>query len=56
MVNQATRGEKRRVMYVENKDGQIDGLSARIGWVTCSKTGLTIYYRDKVLRHRVKIT
>jgi len=50
MLNQATRGEKRRVMYVENKDGQIDGLSARIGWVTFSKTGLTIYYRGKVLK------
>ena len=50
MLNQATRGEKRRVMYVENKDGQIDGISARIGWVTFSKTGLTIYYRDKVLK------
>lgn len=37
-------------MYVENKDGLIDGANARIGWVTFSKTGRTVYYRDRVLR------
>ena len=36
-------------MYVENKNGFIDGIPARIGWVTFSKTGNTIYYRDLVL-------
>jgi len=41
--NQLTKGEKRRVMYVENKDGDIDGAKARIGWVEFSKTGLTVY-------------
>ena len=29
--NQLTRGLKRRVMYVENKNGDIDGAAARIG-------------------------
>ena len=37
-------------MYVENKEGDIDGHSARIGWVTFSKSGRSIYYRDKVLK------
>lgn len=48
-TNQLTRGESRRVMYVENKDGEIDGASARIGWVKFSKSGLTVYYRGKTL-------
>ena len=50
MRNQLTRGEKRRVMFVENKDGDIDGVQGRIGWVTFSKTGLSIYYRGRTLR------
>jgi len=37
-------------MYVENKDGDIDGVSARIGWVTFSKTGRSIYYRGRRLQ------
>jgi hypothetical protein len=49
-TNQLTRGLKRRVMYVENKDGDIDGASARIGWVTFSKTGLSVYYRGHTLK------
>jgi hypothetical protein len=50
MGNQLTRGAKRRVLYVENKDGTVDGANGRIGWVTFSKTGQSVYYRDKVLR------
>jgi hypothetical protein len=46
---QLTRGLKRRLMYVENKDGDIDGAHARIGWVSFSKTGKTIYYRGREL-------
>ena len=42
---QLTKGLQRRLMYVENKHGEIDGANARIGWVTFSKTGRTIYYR-----------
>jgi len=37
-------------MYVENKDGDIDGVSARIGWVEFSKSGRTVYYRGKSLK------
>ncbi len=36
-------------MYVENKDGLLDGVQARIGWVRFSKTGRTIYYRGRSL-------
>jgi hypothetical protein len=46
---QLTRGLKRRLMYVENKDGEIDGASGRIGWVSFSKTGQTVYYRGREL-------
>jgi len=48
--NQLTKGEKRRVMYVENKNGSIDGIDARIGWVTFSKSGRSVYYRGKTLK------
>ncbi|MCY1646687.1 hypothetical protein OVA11_06245 [Caulobacter sp. SL161] len=47
MRNQLTRGLPRRVMYVENKDGDVDGVAARIGWVEFSKTGKTVYYRGR---------
>ena len=36
-------------MYVENKDGEIDGANARIGWVTFSKSGKSVYYRGREL-------
>ena len=49
MKNQLTRGLGKRLMYVENKDGTIDGINARIGYVTFSKTGSTIYYRGREL-------
>jgi len=48
--NQLTKGENRRVMYIENKDGDIDGVDARIGWVTFSKSGRSVYYRGKTLK------
>ena len=50
MRTQLTKGMRRRVMYVENKDGLIDGVQGRIGWVTFSKTGQTIYYRGRTLQ------
>lgn len=37
-------------MYIENKEGDIDGYAARIGWVTFSKSGRSIYYRDRELK------
>ena len=36
-------------MYIENKNGLIDGVHARIGWVTFSQTGLSVYYRGRTL-------
>ena len=47
-MSQLKRGQKSRIMYIENKS---DGLSgeARIGRVTFSKTGATIYYRGRSL-------
>ena len=48
--NQLTKGQQRRVMYIENKNGSIDGVSARIGWAEFSKTGRSIYYRGKTLK------
>lgn len=50
MENQLTRGHKRRVMYVENKEGKIDGAEGRIGWVTFSQSGRTVYYRGRQLQ------
>ena len=49
-MSQLTQGKQRRLMYLENKDGDIDGAEARIGWVTFSKTGRTVYYRDLALQ------
>jgi hypothetical protein len=46
---QLTRGENRRLMYVENKNGQIDGADARIGWVSFSKSGRSVNYRGLLL-------
>ena len=48
--NQLTKGENRRVMYIENKNGDIDGMRARIGWVEFSKSGLSVYYRGRTLK------
>lgn len=48
--NQLTKGQTRRIMYVENKDGDIDGYVARIGWVEFSKTGFSVYYRNRTLQ------
>jgi hypothetical protein len=39
-------GHKTRIMYIERKAGQLTG-TARIGRVTYSKTGATIYYRGR---------
>ena len=48
--NQLNRGMQRRLMYVENKSGDIDGVAARIGWVSFSKLGRSVYYRGRELR------
>ena len=49
METQLTRGLKRRLMYVENKDGDVDGVNGRIGWVSFSRSGQTVYYRGREL-------
>ena len=49
-MNQLTRGQQRRVMYVENKSGDIDGVPGRIGWVSFSRSGLTVFYRGRTLQ------
>jgi hypothetical protein len=49
-ANQLTRGLERRVMYLENKDGLLEGAGARIGWVSFSKTGCTVYYAGRSLK------
>ena len=36
-------------MYIENKEGYIDDYTAHIGWVSFSKSGKSVYYKDKVL-------
>lgn len=48
--NQLNRGETKRVMYVENKDGDIDGVNGRIGWVTFSQSGRSVYYRGRTFK------
>ena len=48
-MNRLTKEKEKRLMYVENKKGPIDGYNARIGWVTFSKTAKTIYYRGRTL-------
>ena len=50
MKTQLNQGLKQRLMYVENKHGTIDGADARIGFVSFSKTGTTVYYRGLELR------
>ena len=37
-------------MYVENKSGGVSGGRARIGRVTFSKSGSTIYYRQQAFQ------
>lgn len=41
---------KSRIMYIENKSGGLAGGEARIGRVTFSKTGATLYYRGRSFR------
>ena len=50
MQTQLNKGMRRRVMYIESKGGLIDSVNARIGWVTFSKTGQTVYYRGRTLQ------
>jgi hypothetical protein len=44
-----TEESKRRLMYVEKKEGDIDGAAGRIGWVTLSPDERKAYYRGRTL-------
>ena len=48
-ANQLNRGSRRRLMCVENKSGDIDGVAARIGWVSFSNSGKSVLYRNREL-------
>ena len=50
MRTQLTQGLRRRIMYIENKRGLIDGVQSRVGWVSFSKAGQTTYYRGRTLQ------
>ena len=52
-MSQLTRNQPSRIMYIELKSGYADNGPARIGRVTFSKTGRTIYYGKLKLR-RIK--
>ena len=47
---QLTRGKKTRIMYIELKSGFGDSGPARIGRVSFSKTGASVYYKGKRLQ------
>ena len=44
---------RKEIRYVELKTGFNDDGPASISWVTFSKTGRTVYYRDRAL-HRIR--
>jgi hypothetical protein len=39
-----------RIMYIENKSGGLAGGEARIGCVSFSKTGRTVYYQNRAFK------
>lgn len=41
--------KRQEIRYIEQKSGSLEG-PARIGWVTFSKTGKTIYYKDQAFQ------
>jgi hypothetical protein len=47
--NSVVMGHRTRIMYIESKAGGLTG-PARIGRVTYSKTGATVYYGGKEFR------
>jgi hypothetical protein len=48
--SRAPANAKQRIMYIECKTGRNDRGGARIGRVSFSKTGQTLYYRGLILR------
>jgi hypothetical protein len=45
MKSDQLTGGSRRLRYIDQKDGDIDGAAARIGWVAFSPDGLRTHYR-----------
>jgi hypothetical protein len=45
-MSQLDRGAESRIMYIENKGSSLSG-PARVGRVTFSKSGRTLYYRGR---------
>ena len=48
-MSQLDRGEPSRIMYIESKASGLSG-PARIGRVTFSKSGKTVYYRGRLFQ------
>ena len=48
-MSQLDRGASSRIMYIERRAGSLSGR-ARIGRVTFSKSGRTVYYRGRTFR------
>jgi hypothetical protein len=46
-ATQLNRGLHRRLMYIENKHGLLEGERAWIGWVGFSRTGRTLFYKGR---------
>lgn len=46
-MSQLNQGRPRRLMYIESKGEAGHRGEARIGWVTFSKTGRSIYYQGR---------
>lgn len=45
---------RKQIRYVELKTGFNDDGPASISWVTFSKTGRTVYYRDRALQRIIR--
>lgn len=46
-ASQLNRGQERRLMYVENKNGLLMGEQAWVGWVEFSRTGRTVFFKGR---------
>jgi hypothetical protein len=51
-LKRSAKNMKPRIMYIECKAGALSGGEARIGRVTFSKTGQTIYYNGRTF-HKI---
>jgi len=42
-------------MFIENKDGDINGAGTRVDWVEFSKSALSLYYRGRTTLQKVRV-